>query len=412
MVSYCANMPRSPSPLRRVGYIALPVAGLALIGLLVSLAIAQNDEAAPVSLGSPERVSAPVRTAEGHIILMMAEDSEILTVRVDPQANSAIRTVHPRREGILDTLPPGPVGRIELATRVADDKSQTLAVVTTCPLDPVVQIPDQGEQCQVVPNAMSYEVDSEATRLTQPTALPQGTGHGWLYASGAGFIWSSVDLKAPTYVPRRFIYREEGSSWEAIEPVEPSDLEGAGECTTTTDLWVLRGRIGPRTLDGPDNAKPQPTGSYQLFRYPLNGDTTASWQPYEIGDLDTTDFVRLACGEEAAYIWTGGSSLYSTREPATPVPGIEGSVYGLRGNAAKRPVVFTREETAPQVYASSACALVEPGGRLVKGNEAPSSVDSTHSSSCNAVPWPGEDGYTAILLKQIPPEVTVSVSDW
>lgn len=403
---------KSPSRLRRVRYIALPVVGLALIGLLVGLAIAQNDETAPVSLGSPERVSAPVRTAEGHIILMMAEDSEILTVRVDPQANSAVRTVHAFREGVLESLPPGPVGRIELATRVADDKSKTLAVVTTCPPDSVVEIPDQGEQCQVVPNAMSYEVDSQATRLSQPTPLPQGTGHGWLYASDAGFIWSSVDLDAPTYIPRRFIYREEGSSWEQIEPVEPSDLEGAGECTTTSDLWVLRGRIGPRTLDGPDNAKPQDAGSYQLFRYPLTGATAASWQPYEIGDLDKTDFVRLACGDEAAYVWTGGPSLYSTEQPSTPLEGIEGSVYGLRGNAAKRPVVFTREETAPQVYGNPACALIEPGGRLVKGNEAPSSVDSTGSSSCNAVPWPGEDGYTAVLLEQIPPEVTVSVSDW
>ena len=161
-------------------------------------------------------------------------------------------------------------------------------MVTTCPPESVVEIPDGGKQCQIVPQAMSYEVDSEATRLGRPTALPPETGHGWLYASGAAFIWSSADLNASTYIPRRFISQEEEKSWEEIRTVEPSDLEGAGECTTTTDLWVLRGRIGPRTLNGPDNTKPELMGNYQLFRYPLNGAMDNGWQPYEIGDLGST----------------------------------------------------------------------------------------------------------------------------
>lgn len=406
------DKPSTRGRLYRMGYVALPVVALVVVGLLVGLAIAQNDEAVTVSLGSPERVASPVQTAEGHIILVTTERSEVVTVKVDTETKSAIQTAHSLGEGVLEALPLEFISRIELATTEAAGTSKTVAVVTTCPAESVVEIPDAGRQCQGVADAVSFELDSEATRLGAPTALPAGTGNGWLYAAGGTFVWSSVDLKAPTYIPRRFIYREDDSSWDEIRTVEPSDLEGAGECTTNTDLWVLRGRIGPRTLDGPDNARPVPNGNYQLFRYPLNGTTDANWEPFRIGDLDTTDFVRLACGEEEAYVWTGGPSIFSTKEPSRPFEGIEGSVYGLRGNPAKRPVVFTREETAPQVYGNSACALLEPGGVLVKGKEPPSSVDSREASSCNSVPWPSADGYTAVSLEQVPPDVTVTVSKW
>lgn len=159
------------------------------------------------------------------------ESGWLNAVRVDPGSRSAVPTPHPVGPELVD--------RIELATRVVGGRSTTLAVNTTCPQESVARIPDRGRRCLVKPRATSYEVSSDGTRLSRPVPLPQGSGRGWLDGSGAAFVWTSVDLNSPTYMPLRFLYR--GGSWEPVRTMEVSNLGGAGECATLSDLWALRG---------------------------------------------------------------------------------------------------------------------------------------------------------------------------
>jgi hypothetical protein len=356
---------------------------LALCLLLAACSTSNDQQLVAVSVGLPEQVADPILNAEGNILAGRFTGSEAQIVKLD-QGRALPRATLSAEGDISD---------LQLATRTAgSQRGRTLAVATSCPGgygDQPVQ--EEFRTCLSPPAMVSVELDGEGRKVGEQTSLPSGLKEGTLFASESTFVWEGRDRAS------RAIYTD--GRWRKINTEEPATNAVTSRCTTRNHLWVLHGDSGPRTMTGSGSVQPNPNPSFSLFRYVLDGSTDNEWVRAPIAGLERTDFAQLACGVDEAFVRVG-DSLYSTASPDKPIGGITAGLDELRGNAAKRPVLFLEDGT---------CTIVSEGGRLLQGRERQGSATSARASSCDSVPWPRGDGFVGLSQDLVG---NIRVMDW
>jgi hypothetical protein len=351
------------------------IASAALLVLASACTTLNDQQPVSISVGLPERVAAPIRNREGNVLSGRFTGSEAQIVKLE------LGTAIPRAELAAD----GVITGMQLATRAGGSPTgRSLAVVTSCPGG----FGDQPEYeeirtCLSPPAMASIELDDEGRAIGPQISLPPGLPEGGLFASESAFVWEGWDPA------NRAIYAD--GQWRRLDAVEPATTRVTSRCSTKKDLWVLHGDSGPKSVTGPDNALANPSPNLTLFSYLLDGSADNPWVQVPVAGLEGGKSAELACGDEEAFVRVG-NSLYSTASPAQPVGGIESGIDELRGNPARRPVLFLEDRT---------CAIVAAGGRLLPGRELQSSATSPRASTCDSVPWPKGNGFIGLTQDQL-----------
>jgi hypothetical protein len=246
-------------------------------------------------------------------------------------------------------------------------------------------MPGRSRSNGIIERLFDYVQRASSTRWTpaacpSSTTLPQGLGQGTLLGSNQLFVWESFD-------PMGLAVYKSGQ-WESLPPNLLDSRPIVERCASRQELWVLNGDFGPASLTGSDNAVPNPSPRFFLYRLPLK-ESDPGWESVPVLGLEESSFAELACSETEAFVRVD-SSLFFTRRPRTPIAEAEGLEH-LRGNPALRPVVFLQD--------FESCAVVMPGGRIQRTNRGrPGTATSPTTSVCDAVPWPIDRGHSAISL--------------
>ncbi len=347
---------------------------VALLSLVVGIgAISWAQSSAPAELqlpGGASQLGEPMRRPDGSILLAQAKGAKVtlMTVRLVDRALAEADVYQA----------PGEVVDLELAP--SNGRGNELVVVASCPAGFGAQNPaDEFRQCIGPIHLESFEITPGAT-LIRRQPLPQGLGQGTLLGSNQLFVWESFD-------PMGLAVYKSGQ-WESLPPNLLDSRPIVERCASRQELWVLNGDFGPASLTGSDNAVPNPSPRFFLYRLPLK-ESDPGWESVPVLGLEESSFAELACSETEAFVRVD-SSLFFTRRPRTPIAEAEGLEH-LRGNPALRPVVFLQD--------FESCAVVMPGGRIQRTNRGrPGTATSPTTSVCDAVPWPTDRGHSAISL--------------
>ncbi len=357
----------------------------------LAFGVAGSQEEERTNLGAFRDVGPPIVTDEGDVLMGVAEGPNVVIVRIPEGTGSPERITALSVEGLVDN--------VELATAPPSSDSDdptTLAVVVSCPTEFIDAGPDMenAKICGSNSEFISFELDSRGRRISEPAPLPDDVEEGRLFATSKGFLWawSAQDTGVGRAMPERATYFE--GAWRALELEQPSSLNAIDQCTTLTDLWILYGNSGPRSLDGLDNAMPKEDLQYIVFRYELAGAShpEQSWNVVDVPGLELTDFAELACGRDNGYV-AFDDTLYALGDEVKRVDGVRGSIYSLVDNRALYPIVFVSEGPG-----ESQCALIDPNDRLVYASEPAGSADQNRISVCDGVPWRIGDQYAAVYL--------------
>ncbi|MGQ0679480.1 MAG: hypothetical protein ACT4OM_07480 [Actinomycetota bacterium] len=345
-----------------------------------------------IDAGARPNVGNSVRNRAGSVLVGVVSGSEVLVKQIDPDSNEA-KTVATFTAGAGNLI-----RGITLATRVDDDRSITMAVVSYCATAFNSPRPGfEGERiCPIPLQFVSFELDSDGKRTGELVAMPSGIVDGFLFAGRSVFVWLSSE--------GRFIYQD--GRWGSVGAEVGLETPG-NQCISRGHLWVLH-------QNQPNGGNGEPLGpGYSLFRYPLDGALDHSWERVAVPPLDDAGFGRFACSEDEVYLWDG-TRIFSTKDPSKPLD-MGGEVYRLRPNPALRPVAFLRTEAGQSngrnVYEDFRCTILAPAGVLVPSDTELPGQDSDVPTICDAVPWPdGRGGYTAIIRE--PLTGRLDVQDW
>jgi hypothetical protein len=340
-----------------------------------------------IKAGDPGQVGEPVRTSAGHFLVGISSGSEAVTSRLDESSGTAVE--------VFRYSAGGPVMDIQIQTAPSENEVAALEVVTYCPdhaLLPADPDYELAKICPVPSKQVSFELDGEGRRTSDPLQLPDYLLVGRLFASGSAYVWHSMDVASLTFKPNRATYIR--GSWHPLD-AEPTTSQGAGFCATLSGLWALH-REGPSSSDVNNAAPGEARWNYGLYRYRLDGAGNSAWETFELPALRENASARLACGEDAAYVQTG-TGIFSTQSPEEALDGIPDTILSFSGNRAMRPVVTaaTEQTTSPGDTGTLhyRCALLEPNGRLVEATRQPV---KDGLRSCGSIPWPAGDRYRTI----------------
>jgi hypothetical protein len=368
------------------------ISSVVVVGCVaLAFGVAGSQEEDRTNLGAFRDVGPPIVTDEGDVLIGVADGPDVVIVRIPEGTGSPERITALTVEGLVDD--------VELATVPPSSDSgdaRTLAVVVSCPTEFIDAGPgfENAKVCGSNSDFVSFELDSRGRRTSEPAPLPDDVEEGRLFATGDGFLWawSAQDTGVGRATPERANYFD--GAWQVLKLEQPSDLNAIDQCTTLTDLWILYGNSGPRSLDGLDNAMPKEDLQYTVFRYELVGESHAeqSWKGVDVPGLELSDFAELACGRNNGYV-AFDDTLYALGDEVKRVENDRGSIYSLVDNRGLHPVVFVSERPG-----EARCALIDPDNELVYASEPAGSADQNRVSVCDGVPWEIGDRYAAVYL--------------